>query len=203
MKEMNVTEIPDCLIQWQWTMHAREKLSKVIDIAPRCNKSCSEESARFGYMNNLGAQMAYYSAKSETLFKMGEEMMLKSIASLKSSWEGVGDKTEGSAKKIPISKQIRNPLYTKTKGTAPKPRTNAPRTRRCSNCNNYGHNKTTCKRKRRNSLDSPRSHTSIAEDVDLADENDTWTSAGGSQSHGIMMSGDMNEITEDSWLRLS
>ncbi|PON61796.1 FHY3/FAR1 family [Trema orientale] len=94
MKEMNVTEIPDCLIQWQWTMHAREKLSKVTDIAPRCNKSCSEESARFGYMNNLGAQMAYYSAKSETLFKMGEEMMLKSIASLKSSWEGVGDKTE-------------------------------------------------------------------------------------------------------------
>ncbi|PON42729.1 FHY3/FAR1 family [Parasponia andersonii] len=157
MKSRNMNKIPNLLILWRWTVQAKIGEESRESYNPKCKYTCIVESARFGHIHNQGAEIAYYSTKNEDLFRLGNTHMEKVVNIIRTAWQEYTDdaknKTTEAEKETEID--IRNPVFTKTKGTANCPTTDRKMVRRCSIYNKKGHNKTTYLRRETNTIDSP------------------------------------------------
>lgn len=178
MKALHFKRILDSLILNRWTMNAKGVGLKNKAFAPNCKYTCAEESARFGHVSNRASELSFYASKNDEVFKLVNQVLDDAIAVARSAWEGYADDVSNKRRNVTPDITMRNPVFTKTKGTGP-PRTGtAPRSRKCSVCNKKGHNKTTCKRRMKSNYDASlrKLSPSIAHGstINLDDDTDIW-----------------------------
>lgn len=118
MKYIDMTSFPKSLVVTQWTMNAR----KIHDTPQEqsCSYSGSEETAHFGHMTSSLAKIAYLASKNQTAFHIGRHEMIRVHSLLLKVLEDKGNKNMEKNKAVPKYVELRNPLYTKTKGMSSK-----------------------------------------------------------------------------------
>lgn len=148
LKHENMSKIPSSLIMKRWTIP--EKANSENRYAHRSNNVTEdgESKARFGYISDRLCKLSFRASSSKEMY----DLVREEVDKLEEKLDAMSIVPEARRQEVRDHKNlIRDPVVVRTKGKKKEPswatRTSgAKKSRRCSKCRVYGHNKQSCEK---------------------------------------------------------